>query len=494
MLVYGGMGPCTDAGCPLWDLLALPLSSEPSWYRVLPYGSGPPGRQLAGMVYDRTRRGVIIHGGNNVVDQFADTWIADLGDSPSWRQLVAAPRERGSASIVYDPNRARYLIYGGEATFCSPFCSRWGFLEVFEYSGSTWKEVVTAVPGPPARKLHSAVYDRVRDRMVIFGGSDFVNPLNDTWELSFTSDPTWRELVPLQGAPPPRLDPTAVIDVANDRLVVFGGYGAGGERNDVWLLSLGDEPRWTELVPEGAGPSPRAGHSAIYDPLRGQMVVFGGTGGGIALGDAWALDLNPPHQWHRIDPSSVGPAIARPRAFYDRGRDRMVVMATARELHALDFGPAPTWTTLTPAGGGPLTYGYIAMAYDDDQRRMIVFGGGGAYGEFYNDIWALQFGPPDGVVRAEPGLGPEPVRPPRVDDPMSLAIHLTRPGPATASVYAVDGRRVRSLPARSLPAGQNVVRWDGRDDRGQRVRTGIYWVHARTAERQFMRKVLCLSH
>jgi hypothetical protein len=77
-----------------------------------------------------------------------------------------------------------------------------------------------------------------------------------------------------------------------DRMVVFGGHGWGGTGfyylNDVWALSLAGSPVWGKLTPNGTPPNARNGHSAIYDPVRDRMAVFGG-GGAAGYNDLWTL-------------------------------------------------------------------------------------------------------------------------------------------------------------------------------------------------------------
>jgi len=59
------------------------------------------------------------------------------------------------------------------------------------------------------------------------------------------------------------------------------------------------------------------------------------------------------------------------------------------------------------------------------------------------------------------------------------------------AVYDVRGRKVRSLVSRPEAAGLREVRWDGRDDRGQRVASGVYFVRLRAeAEVRLGRVVL----
>jgi flagellar hook capping protein FlgD/glycosyl hydrolase family 32 len=60
--------------------------------------------------------------------------------------------------------------------------------------------------------------------------------------------------------------------------------------------------------------------------------------------------------------------------------------------------------------------------------------------------------------------------------PMEFAITLPAAMPARLVVYDVAGRSVRTLIAGGLPAGSTAVAWDGRDQRGARIASGMYFV------------------
>jgi hypothetical protein len=62
-----------------------------------------------------------------------------------------------------------------------------------------------------------------------------------------------------------------------------------------------------------------------------------------------------------------------------------------------------------------------------------------------------------------------------------LTVTVPAEGPVQLSVYDLSGRRIRSLLARSLVAGDHPVSWDGRDDRGTQVPSGVYFARALTA-------------
>ncbi|MEZ4388543.1 MAG: FlgD immunoglobulin-like domain containing protein [Candidatus Krumholzibacteriia bacterium] len=109
-----------------------------------------------------------------------------------------------------------------------------------------------------------------------------------------------------------------------------------------------------------------------------------------------------------------------------------------------------------------------------------------------------------GMVRREPPTGVDPGAPlpvgPRfgrcTPNPFvhetEIAYALPRGMPATVAIYDVAGRRVRELFAGTAPPGESVVVWDGRDDRGQGVPSGIYYVRLQAGGERAVRKVTLL--
>ena len=49
------------------------------------------------------------------------------------------------------------------------------------------------------------------------------------------------------------------------------------------------------------------------------------------------------------------------------------------------------------------------------------------------------------------------------------------PAPVSLAVYNVRGQRVRTLVAGRQAGGRHVARWDGRNDRGESVSSGVYF-------------------
>jgi hypothetical protein len=61
----------------------------------------------------------------------------------------------------------------------------------------------------------------------------------------------------------------------------------------------------------------------------------------------------------------------------------------------------------------------------------------------------------------------------------SFQYSLAAPGPVRLEVYDLRGRRVRVLDDEIRPAGRYTMHWDGRDDRGRGLASGVYFLRLR---------------
>ncbi len=86
----------------------------------------------------------------------------------------------------------------------------------------------------------------------------------------------------------------------------------------------------------------------------------------------------------------------------------------------------------------------------------------------------------DGPIPARFALQPNQPNP--FKSSTSVAFDLPRPALVSLAVYAVTGERIRVLASGMYPAGQHRVDWDGRDESGHEVPSGIYF-HRLTADR-----------
>jgi hypothetical protein len=76
----------------------------------------------------------------------------------------------------------------------------------------------------------------------------------------------------------------------------------------------------------------------------------------------------------------------------------------------------------------------------------------------------------------------------------TIGFSVSQSGPAMLEVYDVTGRHVRTLLRGNVAAGQHTVQWDGRDDRGFSVGSGVYFYRLRAgANSVASRKMLLLK-
>ncbi|MDP6350289.1 MAG: FlgD immunoglobulin-like domain containing protein [Kiritimatiellia bacterium] len=74
-----------------------------------------------------------------------------------------------------------------------------------------------------------------------------------------------------------------------------------------------------------------------------------------------------------------------------------------------------------------------------------------------------------------------------------IAFSLERETWASLAVFDARGRQVRLIHAGELPAGRHRLSWDGRDERGHRVPSGVYFYRLQTPTWNSAKRMLLLS-
>jgi flagellar hook assembly protein FlgD len=74
----------------------------------------------------------------------------------------------------------------------------------------------------------------------------------------------------------------------------------------------------------------------------------------------------------------------------------------------------------------------------------------------------------------------------------TFAIDLAQPAHVELALYAVDGRRVRTLVDDQREAGRYDVAWDGRDSRGDLTAPGVYYARFVSGSTRFTRRIVLL--
>lgn len=214
--------------------------------------------------------------------------------SVNWAQTgTTTLSERQHASVAYNPDTSQLVLFGGDNTV-NVVDDTWVF------DGTRWNRLQP--PGSPTPRTSAAMaYFPVTKSVILFGGDTHTVPnglRNGTWSFDGSA---WSLLNPAN-RPEPRYGATLAYDPTHHELVLFGGEGENGLLGDTWTFDGND---WTQVAGTAA-PSLRYGAVMGYDSVSGGLILFGGIGFNAAgaityLGDTW---LWKDHQWTQLSPSA----------------------------------------------------------------------------------------------------------------------------------------------------------------------------------------------
>jgi fructose-specific component phosphotransferase system IIB-like protein len=395
------------------------------WIRVSVSGKQPTNRFGQSAIYNSTSNRMVTFGGGTgfpgpcINELWVITHLNGVGGSPGWTKMAPTgtlPGVREGHTAVYDPNTNKMIVFGGTDCNGNYLNDLW-ILSNADGSTATpsWAQVTPVGTPPSARTQATAIYDSVNNVMTLYGGgTTSTNVLGDVWTLTnangATGTPTWTQISPTGTAPAARVGHTAIYDSTNNRMVIFGGGNNHGKvLNDGWILTnannIGGTPAWIQAKFTDTAPN-RESHEAIYDPVSGDMAIFGGdsslpktftddhvyilTNANGLVSGAWTQD-GPAPRYH----TSAG---------YDTVTDQMMVFggeAATGPLNDVWSSPGITaagqtvtttpykWIQVFPTGTAPSArYGHSG-AYDGASNHLIVFGGGSSSTTCFNDYWLL---------------------------------------------------------------------------------------------------------
>src|SRR5437016_3017994 len=89
---------------------------------------------------------------------------------------------------------------------------------------------------------------------------------------------------------------SVVVEPLSHRLFVYGSWDQGGQFRELWSLSLDSLAQWQRVSTIGAGPDQRTNSVLFADPVRNQIIAYGGRGPSSALFGCLAdRPVGPPH-------------------------------------------------------------------------------------------------------------------------------------------------------------------------------------------------------
>ncbi len=512
MLVFGGSLGANET----W---ALALDGTPAWRKLSTLGA-MPARASHALVADARQGRLLMIGGRDSVSAHCDVWQMRVREGGIWLTLPISgdsPPPRWNHIAVLDSSRNRVIVHGGRGA-----SGLLGDLWALDLGNvPSWHEIAAPGDAPSPRESHAAAIDPARDALLIFGGAD-PDLRDDLFRLSLSGPPQWSRVAPAGGPPAPRRDHTLLLDSPQDRLILFGGSGAGGALDDLWRLDLAGATQWTPLIPGGDDPGPRSGHTAVYDGLRERMVIFGGDNGSVRTRSVYALELSGATPdaviWRNLFARGAVPARSEHAACQSpTGSDRFYACGGANtapyaDVWAMDYAiPTPvifaevrvareplgarlSWRLET--GGGSIGLHVHRQAPDRGRVRLtarpISAQGEGSFLDTdapsgSADYWIEELGTGESMWHGPYPLGAAPLpaaltlRAARNGDGAAvLRFDLPRPGRVSLKLYDLRGRLVAVLAEGEFAAGSHGARWEGRDRSRRVVASGLYFARLAT--------------
>jgi putative cell wall-binding protein/N-acetylneuraminic acid mutarotase len=247
------------------------------WTKLSPSGTRPPARAHGALAYIASSGKVLLFGGGGQSGFLNDMWQYDPA-ADEWSRLTPAnpPAARSEHALSYNPDTGKVLLFGGISSFGEFLSDTWSY----DPNLDTWTHRYPPISPAGRYDWGSVGYAAASGKVVLFGGGGRNGLLNDTW----THDPAgnaWAKRNPPSTLPAVRALPTLGYDPQRQRMIMFGGLTATTTTGSVLLDETwaydASANTWTKLSPSGRIPSPRNGHSMVYDSDRHRFIMFGGA-------------------------------------------------------------------------------------------------------------------------------------------------------------------------------------------------------------------------
>lgn len=513
-------------------LIGFQLSFAQTWSEIIPNpGNSPTPRRNATAIFNPVNQQMVIFSGRDGNSSFLnDVWAFDFATN-SWVELApnatVKPPVRYTANAVYDANNHEMIIWSGQGS---------GFLNdvwAFDLTNNTWTQFNPPDPKPNIRYGTAAVFDPVARDLVTFAGFTDQGRFDDTWRFDL-DQVKWTDVTPTNNNPLKRCLHSASYDVLNHRMVIYGGQSSGAV-DDIWAFNLNNNT-WSNLTPENR-PAGRWFPSNIYDSTNHRILIFGGNTGGSKSNEVWEFDLST-NSWQLFSASGTAPTSREgAAAIYIQSEDRMVIFGglsnpTLNDLWSLDnlSGALPveltafqysinkdnvllSWETQSESNN----YGFeIERSRDGTHFVKIGFitGNGSSNSKsLYSytdnslqpgDYWyRLKQVDLDGsfsyseelFVRISPptrfriiGNYPNPFNPEtEIEYEIPVDKHVI------INIVNLQGNLVKELVNERRSLGTHKITWDGTNEAGILVSSGIFYVVLQSDGKIFTKKMLLLK-
>lgn len=354
----------------------LVVSGEDSeWRVVVPRSrSAAPAISQAAAATDTTNDRVVLFGGftetmigmNNVRRQLDQTW---QWDDEGWTRLSfrgEPPTRRQSARMSEDRLRGRLVLFGGRF-------DNGPTNDTYELDGNRWIRFPGGANAPPLRSDFGLAYDSRRGVTVLYGGQDASGPcFADLWEWDGI---VWTP-VSAAGGPGSRCGPSMVTDPQGDGVLVFGGNRESGNCGSNGTLRCRDLWRWDgvawQLVSDDPMVNARTGAVFVVDEARSVAVLSGGTSCDGGCNNTWEWDGL---SWTRTSDGAGNPVAAGAAAAYLDSVSSLVALGGGTGTDEFFLYSGDRWATITIAEDSILGRSSSGATWLGDEQAFLIHGG-----------------------------------------------------------------------------------------------------------------------
>ncbi len=235
----------------------------------------------------------------------------------------------------------------------------------------------------PGRRDHLGLaYDEMRNAIVLFGGNDINeggkyiwNP--STWEWRNSN---WTKVD--ANTPGPISSMSMCFDASGKQVIMMGGMNPEkGDLDETWIWN-GEE--WKQHQP--STPGVRMSAAMAYDYNNNEIVLFSGCVGREYPTDTWVFrDM----KWVKV--SDSGPkGVCRAAMFYDHVRESIILfggaLSRSGKTNEMWEWKENQWEIIDQGTNTPEVRANILMAYDEDRKKAVLYGGSGSEG-ILDDLW-----------------------------------------------------------------------------------------------------------
>ncbi|HSW60708.1 MAG TPA: kelch repeat-containing protein, partial [bacterium] len=305
------------------------------------------------------------------------------------------PLSRSEHAMAYDRINEKLLLFGGSGE---------GLVDddTWEWDGLNWNKLTEEIPG--LRYGHSMAYNSTTGNIMLFGGYDhYEHPsgyfYDDTWEWNGS---VWEQKTSAD-TPSARYRHAMAYDSSRDIVVLFGGVGFSMSNQDTWEWN---GTNWVQrtgntcsgincyVCAESTCPSLYEQAAMVFDKKSGKTLLFGGRNYDGSNDETWEWDGI---IWNKLDPENKPSARYSHTMTYDELRERVMLFGGEgghQKSDELWEWSGTNWILHDPVKK-PLPRTRHSIAYDSTRNKVILFGGlpGGA------ETWSWDTGAKDKPVQ-----------------------------------------------------------------------------------------------